>query len=74
MKSLLGKNVYVIGFGTGVVVRESIVNSKVKCTVKSDSIASKGLRAKFKFVKCIPTCKGLQLAKNVCAKVVKNYE
>ena len=41
MKSLLGKNVYVIGFGTGVVVKELIVNSKVKCTVESDSITSK---------------------------------
>lgn len=60
MKSLLGKNVYVIGFGTGLVVRESIVNSKVKCTVKSDSITSKGLRAKFKFCELIPACKGLR--------------
>ena len=59
MKSLLGKNVYVIGFGTGVVVKELIVNSKVKCTVESDSITSKGLRAKFDFGELIPSCKGL---------------
>ena len=59
MKSLLGKNVYVIGFGTGVVVKESVIGGQVKCTVESDSITSKGLRAKFKFVECIPTCKGL---------------
>ena len=59
MKSLLGKNVYVIGFGTGVVVKESIVNSKVKCTVESDSITSKGLRAEFDFGELVPACKGL---------------
>ena len=59
MKSLFGQNVYVIGFGTGVVVKESIVNSKVKCTVESDSITSKGLRAEFDFGELVPTCKGL---------------
>ena len=59
MKSLLGKNVYVIGFGTGLVVKESVIGGKVKCTVESDSITSKGLRAEFKFVECIPTCHGL---------------
>ena len=59
MKSLLGKNVYVIGFGTGVVVKESIVNSKVKCMVESDSITSKGLRAEFDFGELVPACNGL---------------
>ena len=59
MKSLFGQNVYVMGFGTGVVVKESVIGGKVKCTVESDSITSKGLRAEFDFCELIPTFKGL---------------
>ena len=59
MKTLFGQNVFVAGFGTGVVVRESTSRGKVKCTVESDSISSKGLRVEFDFGELIPTCKGL---------------
>ena len=59
MKSLFGQNVYVMGFGTGVVVKESVIGGQVKCTVESDSITSKGLRAEFDFGELIPSCKGL---------------
>ena len=55
MKSLFGQNVFVVGFGTGVVVKESVVSGVVKCTVESDSISSKGLRAEFDFCELIPT-------------------
>lgn len=44
MKSLFNQNVYVIGFGSGVVVKEKVIESKVKCTVEFD------------FNECIPTC------------------
>ena len=59
MKTLFGKNVFVVGFGTGIVVKESVVRGVIKCTVESDSISSKGLRAEFDFGELIPTCKGL---------------
>ena len=59
MKSLFGQNVFVVGFGTGVVVHESVVGGVIKCTVDLDSISSKGLRVEFDFGELIPTCKGL---------------
>ena len=59
MKSLFGQNVFVVGFGTGVVVKESVVGGVIKCTVELDSISSKGLRVEFDFGELIPTCKGL---------------
>ena len=44
MKSLFDQNVFVVGFGTGVVVKESVVGGVIKCTVELDSISSKGLQ------------------------------
>ena len=60
MKSLLGQNVFALGFGTGVVVKESVIGGAVKCVVESNSIESSGLKSEFYFDQLTPTCKGLK--------------
>ena len=60
MKSLLGRSVYVVGFGTGVVVKESVIGGAVKCVVESNSIEFNGLKSEFGFDQLTPTCKGFK--------------
>ena len=60
MTSLLGKNVFVAVFGTGIVVKESIIGRAVKYTVESNSLIHNGMRAEFKIRQLTPTCVGLK--------------
>lgn len=60
MTSLLGQNVFVAVFGTGIVVKESIIGGAVKCTVESNSLIYNGLRAEFNISQLTPTCSGLK--------------
>ena len=60
MNSLLGQSVYVVGFGNGVVVEESVIGGAVIDAVESNSIEFNGLKSEFGFDQLTPTCKGLK--------------